>query len=239
MTLNRSNGRMRCGTHVDRGTCDNRRTVVEAVLRERVIGGLKTKLTSPEMVQAFADEVVAEIKRFNETRDGASKKAKAELAETERKLSRLVEAISAHGHTEVLLQELAKLEQRQKALRAEIAGMAAPKRVPEVPPDLPALFRKTVDDLEAKLADPAIAEVARATVRTIVDRIAIHPGAGRGQYRIELTGDMAALAGATNETAQSASPASGENAAGSKVEDVSKVVSLVAAGRFELPTKGL
>ena len=71
--------------------------------------------------------------------------------------------------------------------------MAAPKQHPAVPPNLPDLFNKTIADLRAKLDDPAIAEAARGALRTIIDRVAIFPGAARGQYRIELTGDMAIL----------------------------------------------
>lgn len=117
--------------------------------------------------------------------------------------------------------------------------MAAPKQHPAVPPNLPDLFNKTIADLRAKLDDPAIAEAARGALRTIIDRVAIFPGAARGQYRIELTGDMAALAYATNETTHPAPPAEGKNAAGSKTGVVPKIGLLVAAGRFELPTKGL
>ena len=130
-------------------------------------------------------------------------------------------------------------QSNQHAPKPQRTEMAAPKQPPEGPPNLPGLFNKTIADLRAKLDDPAIAEAARGALRTIIDRVAIFLGAERGQYRIELTGDMAALAYATNETTHPASPAEGKNAAGSKTGVVPKIGLLVAAGRFELPTKGL
>jgi hypothetical protein len=59
--------------------------------------------------------------------------------------------------------------------------------------NLPELYRRKVEALEQALSDPAMAAAAIEALRSLIDAILVHPGARRGEVRIELRGDLAAF----------------------------------------------
>jgi hypothetical protein len=65
MTVVGEHGRLGCANHRERDTCTNRRTVLRDVLLARVLEGLKHRLLTPELVETFASEYIAEVNRSN------------------------------------------------------------------------------------------------------------------------------------------------------------------------------
>ena len=63
----------------------------------------------------------------------------------------------------------------------------------ETHPYLPELYRRMVERLEETLEDPPSMEAARELIRRLIDKIVFIPGEGRGQFRLERHGDLAAL----------------------------------------------
>jgi site-specific DNA recombinase len=89
--------------------------------------------------------------------------------------------------------ELREVERQQAALMAEIAAAGIPKVVPVLHPNLPELYRRKVEALEAALRDPATAAAAAEALRGLIDAILVFPGARRGEVTMELRGDLAAF----------------------------------------------
>ena len=61
----KSQGRLACTAHRERGTCTNNRTVRVPDLERRVLEGIKQRLLAPDAVAEFLAEYHAERKRLN------------------------------------------------------------------------------------------------------------------------------------------------------------------------------
>lgn len=71
--------------------------------------------------------------------------------------------------------------------------------VPVLHPNLPALYGRRVEALEAALADPATAMAATEALRGLIDAILVFPGERRGEVTVSLRGDLAASLHAASE----------------------------------------
>ena len=58
---------------------------------------------------------------------------------------------------------------------------------------MPELYRRQVETLEAALQDPEGASAAAQALRSLIDAVVFYPEEGRGKYRLELRGDLAAF----------------------------------------------
>ncbi|MGH6924638.1 MAG: hypothetical protein ACRED5_12945 [Propylenella sp.] len=91
--------------------------------------------------------------------------------------------------------------------------------------DLSALFKQKVDGLEAALGlNASIRIEAAAVLRTMIDRIVLHPGRQRGRMSIEVQGDPGTLF----------LMAQGKDAS---IDD--RMITVVAEEGLEPPTHGL
>jgi site-specific DNA recombinase len=207
--------RFRCRTYTQGRACTNRKTVRLGDLTRRVLAGLRESLLSPEALREFVAEyraAVAKRRSGAAQRTLARERELADLARRQRQIMELVET-GAIGDARATIERLREIERRQDELRRP---EPEPDRV-ELMPQLPEVCRRAVDALLAADVPPS----AAAEIRGLIDRIVIHPDELRGSYRAELVGTLANLLTPQNRRAT----IEGEM--------------LVAAGRFELPTKGL
>ena len=66
-------------------------------------------------------------------------------------------------------------------------------------PNLEEVYRRKVADLEAALNVPEERAEAHAVLRSLIDRIVLHPGAKRGEISAEVRGEIAALLQLAND----------------------------------------
>jgi len=79
-------GRLGCANQRERGLCDNRRSVLRAVLTNRVVEGLKQRLLSAELVEEFVRAFVTEVNAANQDRQ----RRRAGLTQEQAKLGRQI-----------------------------------------------------------------------------------------------------------------------------------------------------
>ena len=203
MSVMGSNGRLGCANHVERGTCTNRRTLLRDTLLRRVLIGLKERLLAPELVEEFVRTYVAEVNAANRDRGARRARLMQEHGKLARQIRNLLELIKDGHGSPAMVQELRGIEQRQDALAAETAETGTPEAMPDLHPNLPALYRRKLEALEEPLRDPATAMAATEALRGLVDAILIHPGEKRGEVSVQLRGDLASflyLGEATSDT---------------------------------------
>lgn len=193
MTVVGTGGRLGCSNHVERGTCDNRRTVARDALLGRVLVGLKERLLAPELVEEFVRTDVAEVNLANRERGARRAELQGELAKLTRQVRNFMDLIKEGHGSPAMVAEFRDVERRQAAARAEIAAAEVPEPLPVLHPNLPALYRRRVEALEEALKDPATMLAASEALRTLIDAILIHPRERRGEVSMSLRGDLAAL----------------------------------------------
>jgi DNA invertase Pin-like site-specific DNA recombinase len=193
MSVVGSGGRLGCANHVERGTCDNRRTVARDRLVERVLIGLKEGLLAPELVEAFVEGYVEEVNTANRERGARQASLRSQASKLDRQIRNLLELIKEGHGTAAMAAEMREIEARKATLEAEIVGTADPEPMPILHPNLPALYRRRVEALEEALTDPQTAGPATEALRVLINAIVVFPGERRGEVSVTLRGDLAAF----------------------------------------------
>jgi site-specific DNA recombinase len=108
----------------------------------------------------------------------------------ERKIAGIVAAVEEGNYSRALGDRLAELERQQELLRARLSE--TPPSSVRLHPRLADIYAQKVQQLETSLNDPAIREEAADALRSLIDRIELHPGSD-GKVAAMLHGDLAQI----------------------------------------------
>ena len=146
-------------------------------------------------MQAFADEVQAELQRLQGSREKDESKLRRELSDLERGLARCLEFIlSGDGALESVRAKLNELENDKERLQAELANIDTALPSVEIHSNVPELHRRKVSALAGLLTDDQARPEAMEAIRSLVDRIEVGPHqAERGACTVTLIGALASV----------------------------------------------
>jgi DNA invertase Pin-like site-specific DNA recombinase len=217
-----------CAGHRSKGTCGNDRTIARAAIEGRVLEGLKRHLLAPERFEQFAREWQEAYAARTREADAARAGLQARLGQVERKIAAMIRAIEEGLYQPSMKARMTALEAEKAQLQAELAS--TPDAAPvALHPNLPAIYRRKVEELEAVLADPELGPEAMAAIRSMIGRIVLTPGENGGVEAV-LEGDLARIlavcAGAERTNARLAG--------GRSADVLSSQVSVVAGARLGL-----
>jgi site-specific DNA recombinase len=169
------------------GTCENRRSVRRGVFEDLILGGLKHQLMAPELVGAFIEEFDREVNRHRRDEELARSGLEAEFGAVMKKLDGLIDAIADGLRAPGLQRRLEELESRKAELKDRLTRPAPPPI--RLHPNLAELYRAKVAELRAALADPELRTEALELIRSLIDRVELHPV--EDGFRVELVGEIA------------------------------------------------
>ncbi|MCU4179696.1 recombinase family protein [Bosea sp. BH3] len=218
-----ASGRYGCAGRRSKGICANDRTVSRVELEERILGALKQKLLTPELVAEFSRAYQEECNRTTAEADGLRLSTVASLASVQRKIDGIMSAIEDGLYQPSMKLRLAELEDEKRLLTARLSEAWEPSPV-LVHPNLAEAYRRRVAELESLLNDPELRDEAIEAIRSMIERIVVSPRDGGG-VDLELHGDLARILALCSANAKT--PSRGE--AGFSL-------SVVAGARFELTT---
>jgi site-specific DNA recombinase len=193
MTTSRGD-RYYCSTRREKSTCDADRGIGAHELEERVLKGLRDILLGNEgLVNEFADEFKRELARLRKEGDGANRQLLKELQRVERGIKRCLEFITG-GDSDPgsVRDQLQRLEARKREIDVDLKARRADTTI-AIHPNLPDLYRKKVAGLQQMLSDEMARPQVVEIVRSLIDRIEIHPSQKRGQCEILLVGTLARI----------------------------------------------
>ena len=166
-----------CAAHRSKGTCANDRTIGRLEIEGRVLDGLKHRLLAPELFEAFARAYQEECAALARAAVAERAGLEGRLAAVERKIAAMIRAIEDGLYQPSMKERMAALEAEKAQLMAELA--AQPDATPvALHPNLPLLYRRKVEELEAVLADPELGAEAMEAIRSMIARIVLTPRAG-------------------------------------------------------------
>jgi site-specific DNA recombinase len=228
MTVMGAKGRLGCANHHARNVCNNNRTVLRDIVLQEVLDGLKLRLLAPELVERFVKTYVQEVAAANNELNNRRSTVNAEKSRINRQIKAVLETIKEGGGSRSLVDELRSLEKRHDDIAREFGQNLVPEQLVELHPNLPELYRRRVEALEAALKDTEGSAAAAEALRSLIDAIVFYPNEGRGQYHMELRGDLAAFLhlGDAGTTKARAIPGTG-------LVCSAVMPSLVAGARFE------
>jgi site-specific DNA recombinase len=208
----------------DRGTCTNKLTISRHEVEERVLSALQDKLMRKDFFEEFCREFAREMNRLRMEQRAGLSGAKRELERVKREIQKVVEAIVDGVKGSELKDRMADLQNRKDALMKQLE--AADEPPPLLHPSMADLYRSKVEELASALQREDTRLEASEMLRGLIDSIVLTPE--KGQLRIELRGNLAAMLTAAQQTKRS--PETG---------DLLVPVQLVAGAGFEPATFGL
>jgi len=186
--------RVGCAVHREKGICGNGKTMAVGKLEDRVLSGLKDRLLEPDLIAEFAREYQRE---FNKRQRNAVRQNAAttnELKAVDARVGRIVDAIETGADAAKLRERLAELERKRLQLKRDLESAGGEDAVIRIRPDLSSLYKRKVAELRETLnGDLETRQQAIGILRSLIDKIVLHPGTKRGELAIELHGQLAAI----------------------------------------------
>ena len=205
MTISRGD-RYYCSARREKGTCDADRGISASELEERVLNGLKDILLgNEELIDEFVAEFKRELIRLRKERHGAVRGAMKELQHVERGIKRCLDfIIGGDGDPGSVRDELRRLEARKREIAADLKTQQGEMEI-EIHPNLPDLYRRKVTRLQQVLNDETTRPQAIEIIRSLFDRIEVHPGRARGHCEVIIVGALAQILAFTQQKTSAAS----------------------------------
>ncbi len=183
----------------DRGTCTNKLTIPRQEVESRVLHALQDKLMRKDFFEEFCREFAKEMNRLRMEQRAGLNGAKRELERVKRGIQKVIEAIKEGYAGPELKAEMDGLQERKTALLVQLAAVDEP--LPLLHPAMADLYRTKVEQLAGALQREDSRLEASDTLRGLIDSIVLTPE--KGQLRIELRGNLAAMLTAAQQTKRS------------------------------------
>jgi site-specific DNA recombinase len=190
----RSSDRLGCVAHREKGKCNNNHTVLLKELQSRVLGGLKERMLAPEVFAEFVSEYRQGLKHSQTDQVEKRESIARQLTVVTSRIVRVVDAIADGTASAALKAKLAELETEKARLEAEQQAIKDLVRAPEIHPNLPELYKSRVADMEGALSKSELERAAAGDIlRSLIEGIAVYPGAHRGETVIAVQGSIPAI----------------------------------------------
>jgi hypothetical protein len=183
-----------CGAARKRDICSNMASIRRSQLEQLVIDALRANLMEPDDVWEFVDAFTAEWNRLAAEANAERSHDKTRLATIQRKIERIVEAITEGYRTPEMKALLETLNAQKTTLRARMASPVA--ATPSLHPNLGELYRAKVAALHEELSksngdNTAVLEA----LRDLIERVEFGPSAAGDEPEITLMGALASMVG--------------------------------------------
>lgn len=146
----------------------------------------------PEMLAEYIRTYHTTMKKLRVEQSNQHRAMEKELADISPKIDRIMDAIAEGFATDDMKQKMMDMSDRKERIVKEMENAEEPAVV-EMHPNLPALYQTRIDALHEALNHEDSRQKAATILRTLIDKIVLHPGEKRGELDIELHGDIAAL----------------------------------------------
>jgi site-specific DNA recombinase len=191
---------LRCTARTYRRGCTNSSAPGYPGIEARVIASLKANLLHPEVIERAIRTVHEGLRQARLDAGKRHAKLAAELAETKRRMDRLIDQVEQGAPWSAVAERHGALDARRTELQAQLSAdspdaPAAGGAVIDMLPSAAGKYRRLLEELAEVLANPDRAEdlEGRAAVRALIEKVVFHPREGRGQYELEIVGDLAPI----------------------------------------------
>ncbi|WP_291988246.1 recombinase family protein [Luteitalea sp.] len=173
-----SRDELRCVNHTA-GACDNSRVIKRSEVERRALVALQEKFLTPDRLEKFSREFVAEANRIRAESQSKLVNARRELEGIDRRQMQILGYLNAgFGEVESWKAEVRQNELRRAELQAVVTAASTEPTPPVLHASMAVIFENKVRQLAAALShdDIELRESARSTLRGFIDRIVIPPG---------------------------------------------------------------
>jgi exonuclease VII large subunit len=142
-----------------------------------------------DLLEVFCKEYAKERNRLNAQAKQGRSALEKELATANRNHSKLVDAIIAGIPADQVKDKMQALTERRETLEAQLTHTSAPDPI-RIHPKMAATYRARVRSLISGLHKTGEMQAAQEALRSLVDRIVLHPSQKSGKLDIILEGAL-------------------------------------------------
>jgi DNA invertase Pin-like site-specific DNA recombinase len=188
--------RIHCTRAIEAGTCDHRRKYNLLSIEEETLRGLRQELRDPQLIGEFVRAYHAERRHLAANSANDKARIDRELSKTKGRIARLVNAL-ADGLVEAdaVKDKLAALEVERRRLEAEVVMAAASIDPVAIHPAAVNRYLRVVGQLASSLRSGSGGPIGKDGdhLRTLIERVIVHPVPTRAPLDIEIRGYLAQL----------------------------------------------
>ncbi len=191
-----------CAGRRSKGTCSNDRTISRQEIEARILRALKQNLLTPELVAEFTRAYQEEVNRLTKEASGRAAEVETKLVAVQRKIDGIMRAIEDGLYQSSMKARLTELKAEKASLAAQqTSGSTAPNV--SVHPNLAAVYRRKVEELEILLEDTEHRDEAMELIRSLIEKIVVTPKKDEGVDAL-LHGDLARILSLCSSSQQKA-----------------------------------
>ncbi len=173
------------------GHCTNDRTISRREIEARILKALKQNLLTPELVAEFTRAYQEEVNRLAKEASGRAAEVEAKLAAVQRRIDGIMRAIEDDLYQPSMKARLTELE-AEKAILISSRDTSVTLPNVSVHPNLAAVYRRKVEELETLLEETEHKDEAMELIRSLIEKIELTPKEGGGVEAL-LHGDLARI----------------------------------------------
>ena len=155
-------GKLRCGDHVNRGTCNNSFGFALKEIEKPYYKALKSIFYGPSIVRMFEKSLNERIKRSDHLASWQEKQLHGQLQENTKRKANILKALEQGKDSKALLERLNELENEEVELKTKLDADKIEVSVDSL--DLDKLFYELIDDLPTILRTRPFAHTAKASL---------------------------------------------------------------------------
>jgi site-specific DNA recombinase len=181
-----------CSGRRAKGVCSNDRTISRGEIESRILTAIKQNLLTPDLVAEFTRAYTLEFNRLVAEAGSQHAEVARKLTAVECKIAGIMRAIEDGSYQPAMKTRLTELEAEKVSLMAR-QGPAPVVHKVSVHPNLAAVYRRKVEELESLLTDTDYRDEAIETIRSMIENITLTPRANGAGLDALLRGDLARM----------------------------------------------
>lgn len=183
--------RIRCSAATENGTCPDAKTFYLDTVESAVLTGLQAELRAPKVIAEYVRTYLEERKRLAITSNAKRQRLEQQLAQLNREIERLVDAIAkGHGDPSVLGPQSTALDVKRKRISEELRSEPPAAKEVALHPAILKRYEKQLGRLEEALTKgirSGDGEAAEA-IRDLIERVTVFRDPSRlGGVTVEIS----------------------------------------------------
>ncbi len=183
--------RLACSTSRNKGTCDNRLTIVREDLEHAVLSALQSHLMDEDLTAEFCKAYLDRRNELIRQHNAARNSYRRELAKLERERQKIVQSICDGVPAKMIKERAVYVDARM----TELENLLNAKNDEQVVfhPQMAGRYQKEIRNLIATLSDKDNRAEAAHMLRSLIDGVVLTPSEDGTHLVVDLVGDLAGI----------------------------------------------
>lgn len=201
-----SGGQMYCSRRRETGLCSNGTSVNRGRVEHRVLEGIEKHLAAPELIAEYVREYHRAFRALQLEEGGKRRELEHRLAKVSTAIEKAIDVLLGDAPSRGVKERLASLEAERETIEDELAALTKSPVV--FHPNAGEIYRTRIGELKRQLAEADEENRAAAieSIRSLVEKIVLHPRGKHQPVDLEIHGQMAGLLAISEQSGHSSPP---------------------------------